>query len=283
MSKLFTKLSAGAVALMLALPAHAQDSLTADSVVATINGTEITLGHMLMIRAGLPEQYRQLPDEVLWDGILDQIVQQTVLSQQAQEEDGARIALALDNERRALRAALTVEEIVGEAVSDEAVQALYDETYLNGEPTEEFNASHILVETEDEAKAIVEELEAGADFAELAQEKSTGPSGPNGGELGWFGPGMMVPEFQEAVEALEVGEISDPIKSQFGWHVARLNEKRNKEAPELDAVRAEIESQLSQQAVAQRIDELVQQAEVTRTSKEDVDTSVLSDLDLLED
>lgn len=283
MTNLITKLSASAFALMLALPVQAQDTLSADSVVATINGTEITLGHMLMIRASLPDQYQQLPDEVLWDGILDQIVQQTVLSQQDSGEESRRVQLALENERRALMAAQVIEDIVDDAVTDEAVQALYEETYLQGEPTEEFNASHILVATQEEAAAIAEDVRGGSDFATVAQEKSTGPSGPNGGQLGWFGPGMMVPEFQTAVEGMEIGAISDPVQTQFGWHVIKLNEKRVQAAPELASVREELEATLSQDAVSQRIDELTASADVTRTAKEEVDTSVLSNLGLLEE
>lgn len=283
MTNLITKLSASAFALILALPVKAQDTLTADSVVATVNGTEITLGHMLMVRASLPEQYQQLPDDVLWDGIMDQIVQQTVLSQQDSGEETRRIQLALENERRALMAAQVIEGIVDSAVTDAAVQEIYDQTYLQADQAEEYNASHILVETEEEAAAIVEELNGGADFAEVARAKSTGPSGPNGGELGWFAAGMMVPEFQAAVEELEVGAISGPVQTQFGWHVIILNEKRAQEAPTLDAVRAEIEGQLSQQAVSQKIDELTNAADVTRTAKEEVDTSVLSNIGLLED
>lgn len=283
MTNLITKLSASALALMLALPVQAQDTLSADSVVATINGTEITLGHMLMIRASLPDQYQQLPDEVLWDGILDQIVQQTVLSQQDSGEESRRVQLALENERRALMAAQVIEDIVDDAVTDEAVQALYEETYLQGEPTEEFNASHILVATQEEAAVIAEDVRGGADFATVAQEKSTGPSGPNGGQLGWFGPGMMVPEFQTAVEGMEIGAISDPVQTQFGWHVIKLNEKRVQAAPELASVREELEATLSQDAVSQRIDELTASADVTRTAKEEVDTSVLSNLGLLEE
>jgi len=282
MSKLITKMSAGAVALMLALPAQAQDTLDADSVVATVNGTEITLGHMLMVRASLPEQYAQLPNDVLWDGILDQIVQQTVLSQEKGEEESRRIELALENERRALEAAQVIERIVNIGVTDEAIQEVYNETYIAGEPTEEFNASHILVASQEEAVAIVDELEGGADFAEVAQEKSTGPSGPNGGQLGWFGPGMMVPEFQAAVESLEVGEVSAPVQTQFGWHVIILNEKRNQEAPPLEEVRAEIENQLSQSIVSQEIEALTEQATVKRTDKADVDTMILNNVDLLD-
>jgi peptidyl-prolyl cis-trans isomerase C len=283
MTNLITKLSASAFALMLALPVQAQDTLTADSVVATVNGTEITLGHMLMVRASLPDQYQQLPDDVLWDGIMDQIVQQTVLSQQDSGEETRRVRIALENERRALMAAQVIEGLVSSAVTDDAVQEIYEQTYLQAEQAEEFNASHILVESEEEAAAIVDELNGGADFAEVARAKSTGPSGPNGGQLGWFAAGMMVPEFQTAVEELEVGAISRPVQTQFGWHVIILNEKRTKEAPALDAVRGEIENQLSQQAVTQKIDELTNAAEVTRTAKEEVDTSVLSNIGLLED
>lgn len=283
MSKLITKLSAGAVALFLALPVQAQDTLTADSVVATVNGTEITLGHMLMVRASLPEQYQSLPDDVLWDGILDQIVQQTVLGDQIDGDDSRRVALALENERRSLLAAEAVEGIVDEAVTDETVQAAYEAQYLQGEPGEEYNASHILVETEEEAAALVTTLREGADFAEAARENSTGPSGPNGGSLGWFGAGQMVPEFETAVMDMEVGAISDPVQTQFGWHVITLNDKRAIEAPTLDAVRAEIEAQISQEAVARRIDELTSGAEITRTAKDDVDVSVLSNIGLLQE
>ena len=283
MSKLITKLSVGALALMLALPVQAQDELTADSVIANVNGTEITLGHMLMVRASLPDQYRDLPSVFLWDGILVLMILVTVLTQLLEGEDSVRIKLALENERRSLQAAQVIEGIVADAVTEEAVQALYEQTYLQGEATEEFNASHILVATLEDAEAIIVDIEGGADFAEVAQEKSTGPSGPNGGSLGWFGPGMMVPEFQAAVESLEVGEVSVPVQTQFGWHVIKLNEKRVEEAPALETVRAELEERISQQEVVDRIEELTEAAEITRTAKEDVDVSIIDNLELLEE
>ncbi|WP_292287107.1 peptidylprolyl isomerase [Marivita sp.] len=283
MTNLRTKLSAGAVALMLALPVQAQESLTADSVVATVNGTDVTLGHMLMVRGSLPQQYQELPDEVLWDGILDQIVQQTVLSQQDTDEENRRIQLALENERRALLAAQVIKGLVAEGVTDEAIRQAYEDQYAESDSGVEFNASHILVETEQEAATVVEQLNDGADFAEVASAKSTGPSGPNGGELGWFGAGMMVPEFEAAVQDMEVGEISEPVQTQFGWHVIMLNETRDKAAPALEEVREEIETKLSQELVASKIQELTSNADVTRTAKEEVDTSVLSNLELLEE
>lgn len=283
MSKTLMKLSAAALALSLALPVQAQEDMTADTVVATVNGTEITLGHMLMIRVSLPDQYQQLPNDVLWDGILEQLVQQQILAQQDTARETLRARLSLENERRALLAAEALAAKAETALTEEAVQAAYEADYVNGEQGKEYNASHILVETEEAAAELVTELEAGADFAELAKAKSTGPSGANGGELGWFGAGMMVPEFQSAVEALEVGAISAPVQTQFGWHVIKLNDARTKEAPALEQVRGAIEEKIQQDLVTSYIDELVAQSEVTQTAKEDVDTSVLSNLELLED
>ncbi|MCT4559070.1 MAG: peptidylprolyl isomerase [Pelagimonas sp.] len=275
------KSAIAAIAITFALPALAQDN-PLDRVVATVNGTEITLGHMLMARASLPEQYQQLPDAALWDGIVEQLVQQEALAQTPQAEETKRMQLALDNERRSLLAAEAVAAIAKSAVTDEAVQAAYDAEYQSGEQGREYNASHILVETEEAATAIVAELTAGADFEETAKEKSTGPTGPNGGSLGWFSAGMMVEPFQKAVEALQAGEISGPVKTQFGWHVIKLNESRIKEAPTLEQVRAQLEAQLQQDAVQTRIDELVRTGQITRVTASEIDPSILSNIDLLE-
>jgi peptidyl-prolyl cis-trans isomerase C len=286
MRKTLTTLSAAALAFTMAMPAQAQDQaneMDLDSVVATVNGEDITLGHMLMVRSTLPEQYQQLGDDALWDGILDQLVRQAALAQDENAVETKRVTLAIDNERRALLAGEVVKAIAEDAVTDEAVQAAYDADYTGEDMGKEFNASHILVETEEEAQALVEELNGGADFAELAREKSTGPSGPNGGELGWFSAGMMVEPFQAAVETLEDGAVSEPVQTQFGWHVIKLNESRAKEAPALDEVRGEIEMSLQQQAVEKYIDETLASAEVTRMDKSEADVSALSNMQLLED
>ena len=194
-------------AVLLAAPASAQDSVSADTVVATVNGTEITLGHMILVRSGLPQQYDQLPNDVLWTGILDQLINQTLLSSDEAATETRRVRMAMDNERRALLAAEAAQAIAEGAISDDVLQAAYDAEYANADLGPEFNASHILVPTQEEAQAIADEVRGGADFAAVAREKSTGPSGPNGGALDWFGPGMMVPEFQAAVETLEVGAL----------------------------------------------------------------------------
>jgi peptidyl-prolyl cis-trans isomerase C len=271
-----------AVVATLALPALAQDpSADADTVVATVNGTEITLGHMIIARATLPQQYQELPDAVLFSGILDQLIQQTAMSQSFEGDLPKRVQLSLDNEQRSLLAGEIVERALQGAVTEEALQAAYDARFAEVPQEEEYNASHILVETEEAAKAIKEELDNGADFAATAREKSTGPSGPNGGSLGWFGPGMMVPSFEAATVALKPGEVSDPVQTQFGWHVILLNEVRMAEIPDLEAVRDDLSSTILQETAQNVIDDLTSSATVERIDSGTIDPSILKQLDLV--
>ncbi len=271
-----------AVTALLALPATAQDAPTADTVLATVNGTDITLGHLIAMRQMLPPQYQELPDNVLFDGLLEQLVQQEVLAAVAEQDITRRMELGLDNERRAFLAAMLLDQIGMADLPEEEVLAEYDAQYGSSDAAIEFNASHILVETEEEAQALIAELAEGADFAELAQERSIGPSGPNGGELGWFTAGMMVPSFEAAVFALEVGEVSAPVETQFGWHVIVLNDSRAVEPPGLEQVRAELEDGLRRARVDAAITELSAGADVVRPEIE-IDPSVIRDLDLLGD
>ena len=277
--KRFFSLSALAVYATLTLPATAQDAST---VVANVNGTEITVGHMIVARATLPPRFQELPDEVLFTGILDQLIQQELLAQTFEGELPPRAQLSLENENRSVVAGEVVEQILTEALTPEALQAAYDAQYADAAPTEEYNASHILVATEEEALAIKAELDAGADFAETAREKSTGPSGPNGGSLGWFGPGAMVPSFEAAVIALEVGGVSEPVQTQFGWHIVTLNETRTADLPTLEDVRAELEQVLRNEALDARVTELRGVSEVDETGAQGIDPAVLRDLSLLE-
>ena len=281
MQKPLTFLSSLALAAAVALPVAAQDEPGVDTVVATVNDTEITLGHMLVARVTLPQQYQQLPDDVLFKGILDQLVQQTALADSFTGELPPRVTLSIENETRSLTAGEAIEGVMAEDVSDEELQAAYDAQYKDAEPEQEFNASHILVETKEEADAIKSELDGGADFAEVAKEKSTGPSGPGGGSLGWFGPGMMVPAFEEAVAGMEAGSVSDPVETQFGWHVIKLNETRTAEAPALEDVREELETQVRQTKVQTAIESITEAAEVDRSAAEGIDPTVLKNTEWL--
>ena len=267
----------GLVAAM-ALPAAAQD---ADTVVATVNGTDITVGHMIVARATLPAQFQELPDEVLFNGILEQLVQQTLLAQSFDGDLPPRAVLSLENETRSLTAGEALELVLADALTPAAIEAAYQERFEGVEAEQEYNASHILVETEEAAKAIKEEIEGGADFAAVAREKSTGPSGPNGGQLGWFGKGAMVPSFEAAVIGLEAGQISDPVQTQFGWHVIILNETRVQERPALEDIRAELEEQVRATTLDAHIAELEAGAQINRDGAGDVDPALLKDMSLV--
>ncbi len=281
MRKGLTFLSGLALATALTLPLQATAAPHADTIVATVNGEEITIGHMIIARATLPQQYQQLPDDVLFDAILDQLIQQTALKQQLNGEVPKYVELSLENESRSLLAADVIEKVMENAATDEEVRAAYEEQYSDGNGGDEFNASHILVESKEDAEEIRAELEEGADFATTARERSTGPSGPNGGELGWFTKGRMVPEFEEAVIALSAGEISAPVQTQFGWHVIKLNERRKSAAPEFAEIRDQLAAQIREEAVEESVRTLTTEAEIERPEIEDLDPAILKDLDLV--
>ncbi len=273
--------AAALIAASTALPVLSQD-LTADTVIASVNGTDITLGHMIVLRDALPEQYKSLPPQTLFDGILEQLIQHEVLAQGFSGLDKA-IELRLDNEERSLRASVALDDALDARLTDEALQALYDEKFADAAPETEYNASHILVDTEEQAADLIAQLADGADFATLAREHSIGPSGPNGGELGWFGLGMMVQPFEEAVVGMEAGQIGGPVQTQFGWHVISLNETRVKGAPSLDEVRADLMEELRALAVDEVIVGLVEGSDITRTDVSAIDPAILADTSLVQD
>ncbi len=266
-----------AISLSLAAPVAAQDAST---VLATVNGTDITLGHLIAMRAMLPAQYQELPDEVLYNGMLDQLIQQEVVADSLRGSEDARTKLTMENEDRAFLASVAIDAIAFDTIADADVQALYDANFADAGGDLEWNASHILVATEEEAQSLIDQLNDGADFVALAQEFSTGPSGPNGGALGWFGTGMMVPEFEAAVAGLEAGEISAPVQTQFGWHVVKLNESRISAPPALEDVRADLEEELRRQRVDAYLAELTEAAEIARPEVE-IDMSLIRNIDLL--
>lgn len=279
MTKRYLSLPTFGLLAAMALPAVAQD---ADTVVATVNDRDITIGHMIVARATLPEQYQNLPDDVLFEGILDQLINQTLLSQSFEGEMPKRAILSLENETRSITAGEAIEELMESAISEESIQALYDAQIKDFVADEEYNASHILVETEEEAQSVIAEIEGGADFAATARDKSTGPSGPNGGNLGWFGAGAMVPSFEAAVVGLEVGGVSAPIQTQFGWHVIMLNDLRKTETPTLDEMRGTIEAEVGTAAVEARIEKLTADANVDKKSLDGVDLGILKNLALVD-
>lgn len=277
-----TALALLASAALLAAPAAGQETTApaetpaapapsaaydASTVLATVNGTPITLGLLRVVYLQIPQQYQGYPGEILTPALLDQLINQILLAQAGEKDglgEGTQLRIALENFRREEIAGAYIRAAIAAEVTEEAVRKTYEEKVAALPPEEEVNAAHILVESEDKAKEIVAKLAAGADFAELARESTDVGSGSRGGDLGWFGRGMMVPEFENAVFALKPGEVSAPVQSRFGWHVIKLLGTREKPKPTLPEVRDQIVAELSNQAVRARIEALRGAATIER-------------------
>ncbi len=248
-------------------------------VLATVNGNKITLGHIISYADSLPDQFKGLSDEVLFQGVLDQLIQQTAIGSEL-DRNSRSIKFQLENEARTLLAAKVLMRIEKWAATEDLIQSAYEAEYVSGQPKKEYRASHILVATEKEALTLIEQLKSGADFALLAKEKSTGPSGPGGGDLGWFLLKRMVPEFGSALAEMQPAEISEPIQTQFGWHVIQLAKTRDAETQPLHEVQAEIRDRLITTATNDAIARLESAASISRKEIE-VDWSLVRRTDLL--
>ncbi|MEL6127573.1 MAG: peptidylprolyl isomerase [Pseudomonadota bacterium] len=274
-----------ALPLIWATAPLAQDTpaeVSAKTVLAEVNGTKINLGHLIALKRRLPPQYQQVPDAQLFPALMDQLIDQTILSQQAAADgkaDSFELRTLLENEERSMLANILVAEIVENARSEDALEEAYQNAISGMTQDQQYNASHILVETEEEARTIAEELAGGADFAEQAKAKSTGPSGPNGGNLGWFGQGDMVPTFDAVVQTMTVGDISEPVQTQFGWHVIKLNDTRLSPLPTRQELEPELNEQITQSALRAYLEDARSAAEIVRTEIE-VPASALSTVDL---
>jgi peptidyl-prolyl cis-trans isomerase C len=242
------------------------DDQETNEVLATVNGQDITQKDVALAVEDFSAQLAQVPPQERLQAIVDAMIDMQVLAKEAAKEGlesseyfQRRMAFL---RMRALRTAYLVEK-VADSISEEDVKTAFDQTFANFEPQKEAKASHILLKEEADAKAIIKQLNDGADFAALAKEKSTGPSGPSGGQLGWFSAGRMVPEFEKAAMALDVGAITqEPVQTQFGWHVIKLEETRMSEPPAYDEVKAQFRQELLQKKFQETIDQLRAEATI---------------------
>jgi peptidyl-prolyl cis-trans isomerase C len=247
-------------------PAAAPAPIDPAAVVATVNGVSITLADIVSVRAELPQQYQALPDQTLYDGIRDQLVSQKVLEMAAEAEgldDSPAVARQLALQRQNILADAYLRREIGKRVTVEAIKAAYEAQYVNAEPVREVRASHILVADEALAKDIRAKLDAGGDFAALAAEFGTDGTKTQGGDLGFFEKGMMVPEFAEAAFALEKGKVGGPVQTQFGWHLILVTDSRDRPAPDFAAVEGEIAQELTRTVAGEIVDGLRAGAAVT--------------------
>lgn len=281
MSKLYGFCAALALSAALALPARAEDP-SAATVLATVGGVNITLGDLIVTRDGLPEQYKSLPDDQLFKGILEQLVQQEALKQSMGETLSKKDTMALDGLKRSYLANEAMAAGIKDATSEEAIQKAYDAKYKDMAPELEYHASHILVDSEEKAKTILAEIEGGKAFADEAKANSSDGSAANGGDLGWFGVGAMVKPFEDAVVGAPVGKVVGPIKTDFGWHLILVTETRNKAAPALADVHDQIAQDVQKAAIADFIKSVTDKATITRADTTGIDPAVIKDLTLLD-
>jgi peptidyl-prolyl cis-trans isomerase C len=251
-------------ALLAAQPGFAQ----ADKIVARVNGLPITEREVGLATEDLGERLAQIPEARKRDEVINYLVDLKLGAKAAGDArmgDGPDFAarLAYNRDKVLLDAYLASE--AKKAATPEAARKLFDDTLKSLTPEEEVNARHILVEEEAQAKAVVERLKKGEDFAKVAGEISKDPgSGKEGGSLGWFSKERMVPEFAEAAFKLTKGQLSEPVKSQFGWHVIRLEDRRTKPAPDFAAVKPQIDQYLERKAQQDIIVALRDNAKVER-------------------
>ena len=243
-------------------------------LVAKLNGEDIYLDEVLRLVEKLPEEIRQQPLETYFDRLIDDIVDSR-LAAAAGNEAG------LTNDERVIeQMSIAAQRVLAEAwinselrksITDEAVQQAYDIFVADEQSRHEVRARHILVKENAEAEAVIAELQGGADFAELAKKRSTGPSGPNGGDLGYFPRGAMVPAFENAAFALEAGSFTQtPVQTQFGWHIILVEEKRIAEAPTIEELAPQLRQNLISQNLGRLLDSLRTNARIERRPFADI-------------
>ncbi|MCZ4289897.1 peptidylprolyl isomerase [Hoeflea alexandrii] len=242
------------------LPLHSHAADEADPVVATVAGVEIRASELTLAEGDLDPQFARLPDEQRRVAALAAVIDIKTLARKAETEkldqtEEFKRLMAFQRDR-ALHNAIFKSEVV-DPVSEADIKARYEKEIAAVPPEEEISARHILLKTEEEAKAVIAELDAGKDFAELAKEKSTGPSAGQGGDLGFFTKGRMVPEFEAVAFTLKAGEYAkEPVQTQFGWHVIKVEERRESAPPAFE----EVADQVRQLLMRERYGELIRTA-----------------------
>jgi peptidyl-prolyl cis-trans isomerase C len=260
-------LAALTVAAFLCAPiatVRAQDS---NPVVARANGVDIRVNDLAFAEEEIGSNMPQMSPDQKRDYLIIYLADVVVLAQAAEQQkltdrDDVKRRLAFDHNRVLMEALL--QDVGHAALSDEAMHKVYDEAIKTMANEQEVHARHIVVPTEDEAKAVEAELKNGADFATLAKQKSKDPGAADGGDLGYFTKDQMVPEFSEAAFKLDNGQISDPVHTQFGWHIIKVEDKRIKPTPTFDQVRGQIENYVAHRAQAEFVDKLRSAANIER-------------------
>ena len=238
-----------------------------DPVIARVNGVDIKQSDLALAEEDVGADMQAASPEAKREHLISYLADIIMVTQAADKKnlaDNPDFKRRLAFLRSKLLMGYELQQEAKTALTDEALKQTYDEAVKSMSGQEEVHARHILVEGEDEAKAILEQLKGGADFAKLAKEKSKDPGAAEGGDLGYFTKDQMVPEFADVAFKMYPGQLSNPVKTQFGWHVIKVEDKRIKQPPEFEKVKDQIEAYLARKAQSDFITKLRQSAKVER-------------------
>ena len=242
---------------------YSQDSLSADTPFIEVNGKVIKFGSAIIAFSKIQQSKINFDQKTIFSQIVQQLVNEELLSQKIEKENQLTL-LALEHEKRSAKAAQMVSKILKKFPSDELVNSAYQNLTDQLKGSLEYNASHILVNEEDQAKNILKDLNAGTDFEDLAKKHSVGPTAKNGGKLNWFDLNTMVPEFSTALMVLSEGDVSQPVKTKFGWHVIMLFDKRISDAKSKEEMSQQLAQNITKISFARIIETLRANAEIEK-------------------
>ena len=244
-------------------------------IVANVNNEDISLETMIHAMNELPPEIQSQPFMSYYEDLLERVIDIKLFAQEGKkmkldEEPSVRAAIDFVIEKVLMQAFLS--KYVQENIKEENIKASYSNFIADETSREEIKASHILMDTESEAIDVINMLNDGDDFAELAKNKSTGPSGPSGGDLGWFKRGQMVPPFEKAAFSLNKNEITQlPVQTQFGWHVIKIFDKRIPEAPSYENMKSKLIQDLERKIVSKKIQDLRNDALIEKLSSSELE------------
>ena len=264
----------GAFHLLLAIPSsNAETKLkplekTETKIVATVDGKPIFLSEIIGMAQRLPEQYRKMSLEAVYPSLLTRAIDSKLVTLEgrragfSKDPDVKKRLLDVEDQ---IISEIFLTKTIGSQVTEEALQKIYSETKSEMASGDQIKARHILLDSEEKAMEIIKKLQAGEEFAKLASEYSTGPSAASGGDLGWFGEEQMVPEFSKAAFALNPGDIvTKPVKTQFGWHIILVEDRKVSAPPSFDEAKEQLASTMSQKLLKELIETLRTKAKIVR-------------------
>ena len=259
---------------------YSQEALSADTPFIEVNGKIIKFGSAIIAFSKLQQRNVNFDESTIFSQIVQQLVNEELLSQKIDKENKLTL-LALEHEKRSAKAAQMVSKILKNFPNDELVNSAYKNLINELKGSLEYNASHILVKDEDQAKTIRKDIDNGKNFEALAKDYSIGPTGKNGGNLNWFDLASMVPEFSTALMVLSEGDVSQPVQTKFGWHLIKLNETREKKIPDLKEVEAQLIQNLRQKKINDYLKSLTENSEINFLG-ENINPNEITNIQLLE-